>query len=65
MAGFTHTNSPQDAPPAPGLRTNDNLASQQLSAFLAGKLYGNLGSFIQVTADPTFGGVSLDSSEAL
>jgi len=64
MAGFTHTNSPfdEDAQP-PGLKTNDNLASQQLSAFLAGRLYGNLGSFIQVTADPTYGGVSLDSSD--
>ena len=28
MAGGTHTNSPQDAPPAPGLRTNDNVVSQ-------------------------------------
>ena len=63
MAGFTHTNSPQDAPPAPGLRTNDNLVSQQVSGFVAGRLYGNLGSFIQVTGDPTFGGVSLDASD--
>ena len=31
MAGFTHTQSPQDAPPAPGLHTNDNLVSQQVS----------------------------------
>src|SRR5580700_4281991 len=27
MTGFTHTNAPQDAPPAPGLHTNDNLVS--------------------------------------
>ena len=39
MAGFTHTNSPQDAPPAPGLHTNDNLVSQQVSGFIAGRLY--------------------------
>src|SRR6516164_6144201 len=25
MAGFTHTESPQDSPPAPGLHTNNNL----------------------------------------
>src|SRR5271165_1820227 len=49
MAGFTHTQSPQDAPPAPGTHTNDNLVSQQASGFIAGRLYGNLGSFIQVT----------------
>ena len=30
---------------------------------MAGQLYGNLGSFIQVTGDPTFGGVSLNSSD--
>ena len=63
MAGFTHTQSPQDAPPGPGLHTNDNLTAQQLSAFLAGRLVGNLGSFIQVTADPTYGGVTLDASD--
>ena len=38
MAGFTHTNSPQDAPPAPGLHTNDNLVWQQVSGFIAGRL---------------------------
>ena len=52
MAGFTHTQSPQDSPPAPGLHTNDNLVSQQVSGFIAGQLYGNLGSFIQITGDP-------------
>ncbi len=64
MPGFTHTNSAFDpgAQP-PGLRTNDNLASQQVSGFVAGRLFGNVGSFIQITADPTYGGVSLDASE--
>ena len=52
MAGFTHTKSRADPPPAPGLHTNNNLVSQQVSGFVAGKLYGNLGSFIQVTGDP-------------
>ena len=63
MTGFTHTKAPQDSAPASGLRTNDNLASQQVSGFIAGRLYDNLGSFIQVTGDPTFGGVSLDASD--
>ena len=66
MAGFTHTESPQDSPPAPGLRTNDNLVSQQVSGFIAGKLYGNLGSFIQVTGNPTTSAennVFLDASD--
>ena len=53
MTGLTHTNAPQDASPAPGLHTNDNLVSQQISGFIAGRLYDNLGSFIQVTGNPT------------
>jgi hypothetical protein len=61
--GFTHTRASQDAPPAPGLRTNDNLVSQQVSGFIAGRLYENLGSFIQVTGDPVQGTVFLDSSD--
>jgi hypothetical protein len=63
MLGFTHTNSPQDAPPAPGLRTNDNLASQQVSGFIAGRLIGNLGSFIQITGNPVDGTAGLDASD--
>ena len=63
MAGFTHTQSPQDSPPAPGLHTNDNLVSQQVSGFIAGQLYGNLGSFIQITGDPVGGTVGLDASD--
>src|SRR5271168_1071047 len=55
MPTFTHTQSSQDAPPAPGLHTNDNLVSQQVSGFIAGQLYGNLGSFIQITGNPTPG----------
>ena len=54
MAGFTHTNSAYDQGSQPaGLHTNDNLVSQQVSGFIAGRLYGNLGSFIQVTGDPS------------
>ena len=56
MPSFTHTRSDQDAPPAPGLHTNDNLVSQQVSGFIAGQLFGNLGSFIQITGDPTVAG---------
>jgi hypothetical protein len=63
MPSFTHTQSAQDQPPAPGLHTNDNIVSQQVSGFIAGELYGNLGSFIQITGDPTGAGtVFLDSS---
>jgi hypothetical protein len=63
MAGFTRTASNQDAPPAPGLHVNNNLVSQQVSGFIAGQLYGNLGSFIQITGDPVGGTVGLDASD--
>jgi hypothetical protein len=63
MAGFTHTNSPQDAPPASGLHTNDNLVWQQVSGFIAGRLYGNLGAFIQITGDPVGGTAAVDGSD--
>ena len=64
MAGFTHTQSPFDPGTQPaGTHTNDNLVSQQVSGFVAGRLYGNLGSFIQITGDPVGGGVGLDASD--
>ena len=55
--------APQDAPPAPGLHTNNNLVSQQVSGFIAGKLDGNLGSFIQLTGDPVAATVGVDASD--
>ena len=78
QSGFTNTKSPYDATAAAcaagtapaqascapaGLRTNDNLTSQQLSVFIAGKLYDNLGTFFAVAADPVYGGVALDQSD--
>ncbi len=64
MAGFTHTQSPFDPGSQPaGLHTNDNLVSQQVSGFVAGRLYGNLGSFIQITGDPVGGTIGLDASD--
>ena len=64
MAGFTHTNSPFDEGSQPaGLHTNDNLVWQQVSGFVAGRLYGNLGSFIQITGNPVDGTVALDASD--
>jgi hypothetical protein len=52
MPGFTHTAAPQDTPPAPNLRTNNNPAVQQVTALYAGKIYGDLGAFVQVSANP-------------
>ena len=55
---------PPNAAVAPaGLRANDNLVSQQISGYLAGRLYGNVGSFIQVTGNPVAGTAFLDASD--
>ena len=63
-AGLANGTLPAQANCAPpGLRANDNLTSQQISAFIAGQLYGNLGSFIAVAADPVAGTVALDQSD--
>jgi hypothetical protein len=63
MPGFTHTKANQDAPPAPNLRTNDNLAVQQVTGLYAGKVYGDLGAFIQVSANPVTRQVWFDGSD--
>ena len=65
MPGFTHTQSKQDSSPdQQGLKTNDNLVTQQVTGFLAGEIYGNLGSFIQVSGNPVTGQVWFDGSDA-
>jgi len=64
MPSFTNTKAPLDAgTQPPGLATNNNVVTQQVTGFLPGDLYGNLGSFIQVTGDPVGGGFILDASE--
>ena len=64
MPGFTHTQSKQDGPASPGLKSNDNLVTQQVTGFLAGDIYGNLGSFVQVSGNPVTGQVWFDGSDA-
>jgi hypothetical protein len=63
MAGGTHTGAAQDGPVADGMRANDNFAFQQATGFLAGRIYGDLGAFIQVTVDPIAKTVALDGSD--
>lgn len=49
VGSFTHTNADLDAAPAEHFGTNDNLAAQEGSLFIAGRIAGHLGSFAQVT----------------
>ncbi len=55
--------NPQANAAPPGLHTNNNVTSQQVSVFIAGQLYGNLGSFIAVAGDPVAGTAGLDQSD--
>ena len=34
------------------MQTNNNVAVQQVTGFYAGRIYGDLGAFVQVSADP-------------
>ena len=63
MQSYTHTEAKQDSAPDPGLKTNDNFVTQQVTGFVAGKIYGDLGAFIQVTGNPVTGGFALDASD--
>jgi hypothetical protein len=60
---YSHTQAPQDSPPAPGTRTNDNLILQQASVFYGGQIYGNLGAFIQTTYDRASERFFLDNTD--
>ena len=51
VASFTATRHAQSAPPADGFSTNNNLALDQVSVFLAGGLGSHLGGFVQTTYD--------------
>jgi hypothetical protein len=51
VGSFNRTAKAQDAPPANGYKTNNNLALDEASLFIAGQLAGPLGAFVQVTYD--------------
>src|SRR5439155_22980234 len=49
VTSFVHTKSAQAEPPAPHFGTNDNVAIDEISLFLAGGLGQHLGGFLQAT----------------
>lgn len=51
VASFTRTRKAQDEAPADGYKTNNNLALDEASLFIAGRLADQLGAFVQVTYD--------------
>lgn len=63
ITSFTHTKKDQDAPPETGFNTNDNRALDQASLFYAGKVYGDLGAFVQITYDGVGKAWALDNTD--
>jgi hypothetical protein len=63
IGSFTHTNADQSAPPATGMKTNNNFSLDQLSLFYAGRIYGDLGAFIQLTYDGVAKTFALDNTD--
>lgn len=57
----TRTAKDQSSPPADGFNANDNLALQEASVFLAGKLAPGVGAFAQVTYSGIDKKTSLDN----
>jgi hypothetical protein len=51
IASYVQTQKAQAAPPAADFNTNDNVAFDQFSVFIAGGLGSHLGAFIQTTYD--------------
>ena len=51
VASYLHTSANQASPPAPGFATNDNVALDQISLFVAGRVSENFGGFSQWTYD--------------
>lgn len=48
---FTHTRADQAGGASPGFGANDDVASDQLSLFAAGRLFDHAGAFVQLTYD--------------
>jgi len=63
LGSFTNTNASQPEPPTPGFARNNNLALDQVSLFLAGRLTDNVGAFVQGTYSGTDRAFSLDTTD--
>jgi len=62
MAGFTHTEKDQIPPPLDE-HANDNLTLDQISGFIAGRWFEDVGSFLQVTYNGNTEGMSIDNTD--
>ena len=61
--GFTHTEKDQPTPPTPHTSVNDNTTLDQISGFIAGRWFEDVGSFLQVTYNGNTKGASIDNTD--
>jgi hypothetical protein len=61
--GFTHTQKDQPTPPTPHTAVNDNTTLDQISGFIAGRWFEDMGSFVQVTYNGNTKGLSTDNTD--
>ncbi len=60
---FEHFDKNLDAPPTSDTHTNNNVVLSQLSLFYGGKIFGNIGAFIQGTYDGVGHTWSIDNTD--
>jgi hypothetical protein len=60
--GFTHT-AKEQVPPPLDEHANDNVTLDQISGFIAGRWYEDVGSFLQVTYNGNTEGLSIDNTD--
>jgi hypothetical protein len=63
MAGFTHTTTDAPSPPTVYTDVNNNTTLDQISGFIAGRWYEDVGSFVQVTYNGNSKGTSIDNTD--
>jgi len=63
FGGFTHTEKDQPSPPTPHTAVNDNTTLDQVSGFIAGRWFEDVGSFLQVTYNGNTKGLSTDNTD--
>lgn len=63
QTSFTHTDSGQPSGPAPRFNSNNNVAIDQISLFLAGRLNDHVGAFVQGTYSEINRGFRLDNAD--
>jgi len=61
--GLTHTGLDQPSPPTAHTDVNDNITLDQISGFIAGRWYEDVGSFLQVTYNGNTKGMSIDNTD--